>query len=41
MEVISRYYRDYKGVINMLEMEQLQIALEPFKAKLVEMGNSL
>lgn len=41
MEVTSRYIIKYKGVDKMLEMEQLKIALEPFEAKLVEMGNSL
>lgn len=31
----------YKGVDNMLELEQLRTSLEPYKVKLTEMGNSL
>lgn len=30
-----------KGVDNVLELEQLRTALEPYKVKVTEMGNSL
>ncbi len=30
-----------EGVIFVLELDQLQVALNPYKQKLVEMGNSL
>lgn len=30
-----------EGVDKMLEMEQLQVSLQPYKAKLLEMGNRL